>query len=191
MSDTENNKENKVEEVETPTEDTHEKTTSETPKKDDTKKGMKIPTLKEAGEKIHIGPGNFWNNILSTVLLLIFVTAAYSYIVDRQVEPTELSVSEVVQQVKAGEVSEIIIRGSQLEVVYTDETRVHGTAKKERDAAITETLAALGVTSDQLNSVKIDVQNETGFTYWLGNVAPFLFPILFLGVVIWFFTRSV
>lgn len=155
------------------------------------KKGIKIPNIKEAGEKIHIGPGNFWNNILSTILLLIFIAAAYSYIVDKQVEPDELSVSEVVQQVRSGEVSEIIVRGSELEIIYTDETRTHAIAKKENDAAVTQTLAALGATTEQLNVVKIDVQSETGFTYWLGNVAPFLFPLLFLGVVVWFFTRSV
>jgi ATP-dependent metalloprotease FtsH len=194
MSETENNKKNKEEGVKTPVEpveETENKDTTQASKNEGAKKGMKMPTFKEAGEKMHIGPGNFWNNILSTVLLLIFVTAGYSYIVDRQDKPTELSVSEVVQQVKAGEVSEIIVRGSELEIIYTTEDRVHGIAKKERDAAITETLATLGVTTDQLNAIKIDVQNETGFTYWLGNIAPFLFPVLFLGVIIWFFTRSV
>ncbi|MCA9356569.1 AAA family ATPase, partial [Candidatus Nomurabacteria bacterium] len=66
-----------------------------------------------------------------------------------------------------------------------------GVAKKEDDAAVTETLTALGVTTEKLNAVKIDVQNETGFAYWLSTFAPFLFPIIFLGVIIWFFTRSV
>ncbi len=160
-------------------------------KKDGEKKGVKIPSLKEAGKSMHIGPGNFWNNILSTVLLLVFITAAYSYVIDNQVKPQEYAVSEVAQQVKAGEVSQIVVRGAELEVSYTDTTRTHGIAKKERDAAVTETLVALGVSAEQLNAVKIDVQNETGFSYWLSNAAPFLFPLLFLGIIIWFFSRSV
>jgi cell division protease FtsH len=49
----------------------------------------------------------------------------------------------------------------------------------------------LGVTAEELTSVEIDVQRETGFGYWLGQLAPFLFPLLFLGIIIWFFTRSV
>lgn len=155
------------------------------------KTGMQLPKLNGKGKKMPIGPGNFWNNVFSTVLVLILITAAYSYFVEQKEEPDELSISQVASQVKAGEVRQIIVRGSELEVNYTDETRNEGVAKKENDAAVTETLSALGVTTDQLNAVEIDVQNETGFTYWLSNIAPFLFPLIFLGVIIWFFTRSV
>lgn len=30
--------------------------------------------IKDMGKKVPLGPGNFWNNMLTTVLLLIFVT---------------------------------------------------------------------------------------------------------------------
>lgn len=155
------------------------------------KHGMKMPDLNGARKKVPLGPGNFWNNILSTVLLLVLLVAGYTYFADRQEEPEETSISEIAQQVKAGEVESIIVRGSELEVQYTDESRANGTAKKETDSAVTETLTALGVTTQQLNEVQIDVQEETGFTYWLSNFAPFLFPLIFLGIIIWFFTRSV
>lgn len=145
------------------------------------KKGMKMP----------VGPGNFWNNILSTILLLVLLTAAYTYIVEDRQEPDQLSVSQVAEQVKNDEVSQIVVRGSTLEVTYTDNTRTPGEAKKESDAAITETLSNLGVTAEELRTVTIDVQNETGFTYWLGTLAPFIFPIFLLLFIIWFFTRSV
>lgn len=151
------------------------------------KNNFKLPNMKN----VPVGPGNFWNNIVTTMLVLVMVTIAYSYVVDQQEPPTELSISEVAQQVRDGEVSEIIVRGSELEIAYTDETRNQGVAKKENDAAVTETLTALGVTTEQINAVKIDVQNETGLAYWLATLAPFLFPIIFLGVIIWFFTRSV
>lgn len=163
----------------------------ETNKTKETKKGVKMPNVKEVGKKMPVGPGNFWNNVLSTILLLIMVTAIYSYITDTTVEPEQLSISEVVTQVQAGEVSEIIVRGAQLEISYTDETRTPGEAKKETGTAISDTLTNFGVTTEQLASVTIDVQNETGLAYWLGNLAPFLFPLLFLGIIIWFFTRSV
>ena len=152
-----------------------------------------IPNLhiKEMGKKVPLGPGNFWNNMLSTVLLLIFVTAVFSYITDTKVTPEELTITDVVSQVKAGEVKSIIVRGATLEVAYQDETRKSGEAKREVDASITESLTNLGVTAEELGKISIDVQRETGFGYWFGQFAPFLFPLLFLGVVIWFFTRSV
>jgi len=165
----------------------------ETEKKKASRRGLSMSQLRSAGKKVPVGPGpeNFWNNILSTVLLLIFITFAYSYVTDTTVEPEQLSISEVVAQVQNGEVAEIIVRGANLEVIYAEEGRNQGAAKKETDAAISATLTNLGVTTEQLTAIKLDVQNPTGFTYWLGNLAPFLFPLLFLGIIIWFFMRSV
>ena len=161
------------------------------PKGKQPKPANRLESTKNMVKKVPVGPGNFWNNMLSTVLLLVFMVAAYSYFVGETVEPEQLSVSEIAAQVKNGEVKEIIIRGTTLEVSYQDETRNSGEAKKETDAPITDTLTSLGVTSDELSNIKIDVQNETGFQYWLTTLAPFLFPILFLLLIIWFFTRSV
>ncbi len=154
------------------------------------KKGRQIPSLKETAKKVPVGPGNFWNNVLSTVFLLILVAMLYSYLTSSHQKPDEVSLSEVVTQVKSGEVKEIIVRGSVLELEYTDESRNRAQAKKENDAAVSETLTNLGVTAEELSRISIDVQRETGFAYWLSNFAPFLFPLLFLGIIIWFFTRS-
>lgn len=146
---------------------------------------------KKIVKKMPVGPGNFWNNVLSTVVLLIVLTLIYSYATEQEKKVDEISVSEVAEQVKAGEVREIVVKGAMMEVTYTDETRKQGEAKKENDAAVTETLANLGVTTEQISAVKIDVQKETGFAYWLGNIAPYMFPLILLGFIIWFFTRSV
>lgn len=189
-----------------PNADAEQKTASsaarkgEDPKKPNDPKGEK-PGEKRSGfdmmgwrnatKNVPVGPGNFWNNVLSTILLLILLTAAYSYLTENRSEPDEVSVSKVAEQVKNGEVSEIVVRGNTLEVQYTDETRNQAEARKESDAPITDTLANLGVSAEQLSSVSIDVKSETGFGYWFGTLAPFLFPILFLIVIIWFFTRSV
>jgi cell division protease FtsH len=152
----------------------------------------KIPSGFLPGNKrLPVGPGNFWNNMLSTLLLLIFVTAVFSYLTETKVEPKELTITDVVGQVKAGEVKTIVVRGATLEVTYKDETRTSGEAKREVDASITESLTNLGVTTEQLAEITIDVQRETGFMYWFAQFAPFLFPLLLLGVIIWFFTRSV
>ena len=147
--------------------------------------------LKKAGSKLPVGPGNFWNNMLSTLLLLIFVTAVFSYITDTQTPPEELTITDVVGQVKAGEVDKIVVRGATLEVSYVDETKNTGEAKREVDASVTDSLTNLGVTTDELAGITIDVQRETGFLFWFGQFAPFLFPLILLGVIIWFFTRSV
>ena len=147
--------------------------------------------LQELRKQVPLGPGNFWNNMLSTVLLLVAITMVFSYLSENQTKPDQLSISEVVQQVKSGEVKEIVVRGSRLEINYVDEARNQGEAKREIDASVSESLANFGVTTEELAAIKIDVQRETGFAYWFGQFAPFLFPLLFLILIIWFFTRSV
>ena len=57
--------------------------------------------------KVPVGPGNFWNNMLTTVLALVMVVVIFSYLSDTQEQPEELTLSQVVAQVKACEVSEI------------------------------------------------------------------------------------
>ena len=138
-----------------------------------------------------VGPGNFWNNVLSTLLLLLVLTTGYSYVTNRTESVDEISISAIAEQVKAGEVKEIVVKGGALEVTYVDIARTKGTAKKETDAAITDTLTNLGVTASELASVTIDIKNESGFRFWLLSLAPFLFPLLLLGVLAWFFLRQV
>ncbi len=154
-------------------------------------KDFSLNKLRGAGSKLPVGPGNFWNNVLSTVLLLILITGLYSILVDPREKPDEISISEMVKQIKAGEIEEIIVRGSTLEIDYVEEGRNSAVAKRESDAAISTTLTNLGVRPGQLEQVRIDVQRETGFGFWFANFAPFLFPLLLLGVIIWFFMRSV
>ncbi len=154
------------------------------------KKPLSREQLRNMRQRVPVGPGNFWNNLLSTVLFLILIMALFSYFADEQ-QPEDLSLAQVVSQVKNGEVREIIVRGAILEVAYNDETRVRGEAKRETDAAVSETLSNLGVTPEELSRVQISVERETGAGYWASVLAPFIFPLLFLGIIIWFFTRSV
>src|SRR5690606_3096493 len=114
------------------------------------------------------------------------ITVVFSYLTDNREEYESISISQVVEQVKNGEVQEIIVRGSALEVIYNDETRPRGEAKRETDASVSESLTNLGVSSEQLAEVEIDVQRETGFAFWAGTLAPFVFPLLILGIIIWF-----
>jgi cell division protease FtsH len=149
------------------------------------KRGSRMP------QKMPVGPGNFWNNILSGVLFLVMLSFVYAQFSGTTEKPEEYSISQLAEQIKRDEVREIIVKGSALEINYKDETRTDGLAKKENDAAVTETLANLGVTTEEIARVAIKVEQESGFRYWFSNLAPFLFPLVLLGVIIWFFTRSV
>jgi cell division protease FtsH len=173
--------------IEKNTDKSNEQSAKSTKNKPDSRRDR----LNDLRRQVPLGPGNLWNNMLSTLLLLVVITFFFSYLTDTAPKPDQLSISEVVEQVKSGEVKEIIVRGSKLEIAYVDETRNLAEAKRETDASVSESLANFGVTPEELAVIKIDVQRETGFGYWFGQFAPFLFPLLFLLLIIWFFTRSV
>lgn len=142
-------------------------------------------------KKVPVGPGNFWNNIFTGILVLMFLMAGYSYFSEHKEKVEEVSLSQVAAGVKAGEIEKIIVRGPKLEVDYKDENKKNAEGKKEPDSSITESLANLGVNQEQLAGVTIEVKNETGAAYYFATYAPFIFPLLLLLVIIWFFMRSV
>ncbi len=167
-----------------------EEQTKEVQKPENEKEGKRRSPIR-VPEKLPVGPGNFWNNILSGILFLLVLSFLYAQFSNTAVKPDEYSISQVAEQIKKDEVKEIAVKGSVLEISYKDETRTPGVSKKEDDAAITESLTNLGVSTEEIAKVAIDVQQESGLGYWISNLAPFLFPLVLLGVIVWFFTRSV
>lgn len=131
----------------------------------------------------------FLANIISTFLIFFVLVSLYSFIVNREAKSEEIPVSQLAQDIGEGNVAAIIVKGEELEVTYTDESQKK--SKKEVNTALTDTLANYGVTKDQLTAISIDVQSPSGLRFWLLTLAPFLFPLFFIIILIWYFSRQV
>src|SRR3989339_419789 len=131
---------------------------------------------------------SFFSNFLISVLILFFVVSIYSLISNNESKP-EISISELAKAVESGEVKEISVKSSSIEATFKDE--VIKTSKKEDGTNIAETLASYGVTAEKLSGVKVSVDQAGGFFYWLLNLSPILFPVLFIAVFIWMMTRQI
>ncbi len=139
--------------------------------------------------KIPLAPKrSFWTNVGFTILLFLLLSLLYSGFSDIQ-KSEEIPVSQVAADVVAGTVTTITVRGDKLEVTYTDETVK--LSQKETDVSLTETLASYGVTQEQLASTSIAIQSESGFWYWMLNLAPIIIPVLFIVFLIWMLSRQV
>jgi cell division protease FtsH len=86
-------------------------------------------------------------------------------------------------------VKSITINGDSLTVAYANGGEK--TSTKEPSTGLPETLATYGVTPDQLAKVDISVASDSGWKFWLETLAPFILPVIFLGVLFWFLTRQV
>ncbi|MES3030916.1 MAG: ATP-dependent zinc metalloprotease FtsH [Patescibacteria group bacterium] len=123
------------------------------------------------------------------LLILFLISGIYSVIADQTNPATEITLSELVSDVQKGTVTAITIKGDDLIANYVDGTTKQ--TNKENDAAITETFAAYGLTPEKLNAVKINVEGPSGTIFWLAQLTPFLVPLIFLALIIWFLTRQV
>lgn len=131
---------------------------------------------------------SFFGNFLLGVLIIFFIISIYSLISENK-SKEEISISELAQSVKVGEVKEIAIKSNAVEATFKDGSVK--TSKKEDNANLPETLASYGVTVNQLDAVKVTVNQDGGFFYWLLNLSPILFPIIFIAIFIWLMTRQI
>jgi len=135
-------------------------------------------------------PKTFWNNFFTTILIILTITLLYSFIVEDQKNEEEIAISQLAQDVKEQKVESIVIRGEDIEAGYVD-SEVAFVSKKEAGTSISETFTNYGVTPEQLAGVTIDIQNQTGFGYWLLVAGPFLIPLFFIIFLIWYLSRQV
>lgn len=127
--------------------------------------------------------------ILSAVLIFAVLVGVYSAVSDLGGKKAEVvPLSQVVKMVEAGEVKNISVEGQDLAIEKKDGTKFK--SKKESDAGIVETLGSYGVTPEKLKAVEITVSSPSGFIFFLGNIAPFLFPLLILGFFFWMLSRQ-
>ena len=129
------------------------------------------------------------NSISLVILILFIITGLYSAISEQSVNTNTIALSDLVRDVGAGKVVTITVKGDDLLAEYSDKTVK--TAKKEVDSSVTETFSRYGLTTEKLSAVKINVEGPSGTMYWIVQIAPFIVPILFLVLLVWFFTRQV
>lgn len=131
----------------------------------------------------------FWMNLLTAFLFFFILITFYSFIVEQRQKVEIIAISQLAQDVRSGIVSEIVIRGDKLEILYQDEAVKE--SKKEVGVSLTEVLVYHGASPEDLAGVSIEVKNQSGFGFWLLNLAPFLIPLIFIIFIIWFLSRQV
>lgn len=128
-------------------------------------------------------------NIFGAILILMFLAFLYTSLVGQIKETKQISLSELVGKINAGEVAKIIVRDSILEVSLRDNSTVE--TRKENEAALSETLKNYGVSDEKLREVAIEVSDPTGAVYWFGALLPFILPFLLIVAFFWLTARQV
>ncbi len=132
---------------------------------------------------------SIFNTISGALLIFISIIALYSIVQQDVSNPSTISLTELANDINASKVSQITVQTDDLTITYKDKTVKD--SKKETESSLTDSLSRYGVSTSSLSTVKISINDQSGFGYWLGNILPFLIPILFILFFIWFLNRQV
>ncbi|MFT7565568.1 MAG: cell division protease FtsH [Candidatus Paceibacteria bacterium] len=153
---------------------------------------QKTPQKQKKTAKKQPKQSSFIGNIFTTILILVTIGVLYSIVTEDKTEDIQIAISELALNVREGSVQEILVEGETLKITLnTEEGEIMKESKKEAGTALSETLANYGVTPEQLSNISIEVANPTGFGYWALTLLPFLIPLIFIILLIWYLSRQV
>ncbi len=130
----------------------------------------------------------FWKNILWAITTLLFIAFLFSLFATPAKAPTTLSLSQLVDKINAGQVSQIGVNGNAVSITMKDGSQA--VAEKEPESGLSETLKNMNVSSTALAAVNFEVQNQSGWSYWMNLLLPTLLPLIALLVLFWYMFRS-
>lgn len=133
---------------------------------------------------------NLVKSFLYFVLVFVMVASFFALSQNPLKKMQVISVSEVAGKVIAGEVHSILVTGDQkLTITLQDGTQL--SSLKESGESLPALLAAYGVTPAQLAVTQVTVENDHGWSFWLGSALPLILPIVLFGLFIWLIFRQV
>lgn len=118
-------------------------------------------------------------NGLTTILIIaLILSAVFLYLDPRENKSTEVPLSGFIEQVKGGQVKEVLVNVNRLEVTLNDGKTEY--VIKEPGQNISEVLT--GVPPEAVAKVKIQVQDDSSSDFWLNiliTVMPFVLIVFF------------
>ena len=128
-------------------------------------------------------------NILATVILVfLLLSSIYAEFASQTAPAPTVSLSALADGLKQGTIKSLSLQDSTITATYADKSVK--TAQKEADASLTDSMTRLGVTPAELSAVSLTVVQPSGWLYWTVQLAPFLVPLLALGIFIWLISRQ-
>lgn len=130
-------------------------------------------------------------NFLVVFLVLFSVAAVLSFADISQEQPDKIGISQLAQEIEDGSVKKIEVRGDKLIINLNDEEAKTQEVKKEFGQSFSDAISIYNVSEEKVRSVEVIVEEETGFAFWLSVLAPYLLPLVFILVIVYFMTKQV
>lgn len=128
-------------------------------------------------------------NFLVLFAVFLLIAAVFSAFSGNAAKSETVGIETLINQINNDKVSEIVISGNKLLVTLKDSSKE--TIRKEANDSLSTLLNNYQVDPAKSTAIKISVKDESGWDYFLMNIAPFLLPFILVGVFIFFMLRGV
>lgn len=123
------------------------------------------------------------------IFSVFIVIALFANFYDQGKKAEPVSLDQFINQINNEEIEKIVVEGVKLDISLKNGEKE--TVKKESGDTLSSLLNNLGVDQEKVEKIKIEVKENEGLGFWLGNILPFLLPFLLIGGFIYFMMRSV
>jgi len=148
----------------------------------------KVEFMEKKKNKMNFG---IVKNFLVVFLVLFLVAAVLSFADVSQEQPDKIGIGQLAQEIEDGSVKKIEVRGDKLVIQLNNEEAKTQELKKEFGQSFSDAISVYNVSEEKIRSVEVIVEEETGFAFWLSVLAPYLLPLVFILVIVYFMTRQV
>ena len=128
-------------------------------------------------------------NGLVYLLIMVAIAALVFSVFSGSRQNPEIDITQLAADLKKGAVSTIKVQGDILTIEYRNDGTPSRTSRKEPDATLLETFEDLGVTSEHLRNVGIEVESPGAWGNWAGLLITIV-PLALFGALLFFMVRQ-
>ncbi|HPA25682.1 MAG TPA: ATP-dependent zinc metalloprotease FtsH [bacterium] len=122
---------------------------------------------------------NLVKNVLIIIFVCLFIAVFFSLSNNQSTEKIKtVGVGEVIAKINGGQVKSVEVAGNQLSIELTDGQKLK--ADKEATESFSTLLKNYNVPTEKMQSVAVTIKQESGWSYWLNNLLPFIIPFIFV-----------
>lgn len=129
-----------------------------------------------------------FTNIFIALIILLIVSGLFALYTSPLQETQEVSLDMVVKQINEDKVSKITVEDDKLTIELKDGKKEK--SQKEEELALTQSLINYGVNPEKLREIKLEIKKPSGLSFWLIGILPFILPLIFIGLFLWFMFRQ-
>ena len=115
-------------------------------------------------------------NFILILFIFLLISAVFTLFFNPFEEQSEISLTHLVNDINQGKVKEITAAGSNISIVYQDDSQAK--SRKESESSLTDALIGLGTNPEELKKVNFKAEEEGGVWIWLTPILMFGLPLL-------------